>query len=76
MSDVTDPFDQIYHKQGELLSLIGFNDLEIFKGMHAVWNFQPLVEKIVRGVIVKSINVFFIQLFHICKYRCVSLGKT
>ena len=44
MSDVTDLLDQIYHKQGELLSLIGFSGLEIFKEMHAVWNFQLLVE--------------------------------
>ena len=51
MSDVTDPLDQIYHKQGELLSLIGFSDLEILKGMHVVWNFQ-LCRIIVRGVTV------------------------
>ena len=44
MSDVTDLKDQINHKQGELLSLIGFSDPEISKEMHAVWNFQLLVE--------------------------------
>ena len=42
MSDVTDLWDQIYQKQGELLSLIGFSGLEIFKEMHAAWNFQLL----------------------------------
>ena len=36
MSDVTDLLDQIYLKQG-------FSGLEIFKEMHAVWNFQLLV---------------------------------
>ena len=44
MSDVTDLLDQIDLKQGELLRLIGFSGLEIFKEMHAVLNFQLLVE--------------------------------
>ena len=45
MSDVTEPDDQIYHNKGKLLCLIGFSGLKIFKGMHAVWNFQLLVEQ-------------------------------
>ena len=43
-SDVTDLYDQIYLKQGEVLSLIGFSGLEILKEMHAIWNFQLLGE--------------------------------
>ena len=42
MTDVTDLQDQIYLKQGKLLFLIEFSGLEIFKGVHAVWNFKLL----------------------------------
>ena len=44
MNDVTDLQEQIYLKQGELLCLTGFSDLEVFKEIQASWNFQLLGE--------------------------------